>query len=249
MERTLAPRPKLSENLSSDALFTFTPKLEYLISMLKNGIHPRYIYERIPIQNKTWYYKVAAKCFCDIPLGKVKTHLTYFGNYGLGIKKSYLKGKGVSPIMYIHSNSGWIIDALVAGGLKNLKSYPTLPFLKRHMGQDFKRGDDGKYTQKFRTFYDEREWRYIPKDNDLETGGNIKQIKDGIEQIRRKNIDTPYSKSDIPLNPQVIEYIIIDSFNEFKDLKSSLKDSFPDTDDYELMLSKILIAEGILRNF
>ena len=69
MERTNPPKDRLSENLSSDALFTFTSEIRYLISMLEQGIYPRYIYERIPIPNKTWYYTVAAKCFCDIPLG------------------------------------------------------------------------------------------------------------------------------------------------------------------------------------
>jgi hypothetical protein len=249
MERTIPPRPKLSENLSSDTLFTFTNKAEYLISMLANGIYPRYIYERIPISNKTWYYTVAAKCFCDIPLGKIKAHLNWFGNYGLGIKKSYLKEKGVSPIMYIHNNSNWIVDALIKGGIKNLRAYPTLPFLKRHNGWDFMREDDGSYSKKFRVFYDEREWRFVPESNDLETGSDTSLIQEGIEQIRNKNITSPYNKSNIKLNSDVIEYIIIDSFAEFKDLKSSLKKTFPDPDEYELMISKILIAERILRDF
>ncbi|HEX2922248.1 MAG TPA: abortive infection system antitoxin AbiGi family protein, partial [Bacteroidales bacterium] len=137
MERTNPPKPRLSENLSSDSLFTFTPKLEYLISMLERGIYPRYICERIPIPNRSWYYTVAAKCFCDIPLGMIKSHLNWFGNYGLGIKKSFLKEQGASPIIYIHNKSRWIVDSLIEGGLKKTRSYPTLPFLKRLNGQDY----------------------------------------------------------------------------------------------------------------
>jgi hypothetical protein len=249
MDRTNPPKKRLSETLSSDALFTFTTKLEYLISMLEKGIYPRYIYERIPIPDKTWYYTVAAKCFCDIPLGKIKSHLNWFGNYGLGIKKTYLKEKGASPIMYIHDKSKWIVDALISGGISNLKSYPTLPFLKRHKGHDFKQEDDGTYTPSFRPFYDEREWRYIPKINDLTTGDDIRLIKDGIDMIRQKNILNPYLKSRIKLKPDLIEYIIIDTFNEFKELKTKLRILYLKDDDYELMLSKILIAQRIVRDF
>lgn len=249
MERTNPPKPKLAENLSSESLFTFTPKLEYLIAMLEKAIYPRYIFERIPIPNRTWYYTVAAKCFCDIPLGMIKSHLIWFGNYGLGIKKAFLKEKGVSPIMYIHNKSKWVVDALVKGGLGNLESYPTLPFLKRQNGQDYKREDDGSYTQRFRTFYDEREWRYIPQNNELETNNDIEKIADGIELIRQKNIATPYLKSFIKVLPDNIEYIIIDSFEEFKELKTCLRRIYPLEYDYELMLSKILIAERIIRDF
>ncbi len=249
MERTKPSKPRLSENMSSDALFTFTPKLEYLIAMLEKDIYPRYIYERIPITNRTWYYTIAAKCFCDIPLGKIKSHLNWFGNYGLGIKKAYLKKHGASPVLYMHDKSKWVLDTLIKGGLDNLKLYPSLPFLKRQSGDDFKLEDDGSYTFKHRTFYDEREWRYIPKDNDLESGDGIHLIKDGIESIRQKNILKPYSKSKIEIKPDVIEYVIIDSFNEFKELKTSLRRLYENDDDYELMLSKILIAQRIVRDF
>lgn len=249
MERTNPPVPKLSETLSSGALFTFTTKMDYLISMLEFGIKPRYIFERIPIPNKTWYYTVAAKCFCDIPLGKIKSHLNWFGNYGLGIKMGYLKDKGVSPIIYIHQRSNWILDNLKKGGLSELRKYPTLPFLKRYYGDDYKREDDGSYVRKSRKFYDEREWRYIPKENNLETGDNFKLIKDGLEHIRQININAPFTNSSLQITPNDVEYIIIRSFNEFKELKMRLKDIYPHVDDYELMLSKILIAYRIVRDF
>lgn len=240
---------KLSETLSAGALFTFTTKIDYLISMLAEGIRPRYIFERIPVPSKTWYYTVAAKCFCDIPLGKIKSHLNWFGNYGLGINMQYLKEKGASPIIYIHSRSHWIIDNLKKGGLSELCNYPTLPFLKRYKGDDYKREDDGNYVRKSRKFYDEREWRYVPKNNNLETGDNFKLIKDGLENIRQRNISTPYNDSSLIITPNEVEYIIISSTNEFDDLKKRLRSIYLKDDDYELMLSRILIANRIIRDF
>jgi len=61
----------------------------------------------------------------------IKSHLNWFGNYGLGIKKSFLKEHGASPIIYIHNKSSWVVEAFKQGGLKSIKTYPTLPFLKR----------------------------------------------------------------------------------------------------------------------
>jgi hypothetical protein len=243
-------REKLSENLSSDSLFTFTAKLEYLISMLEHGIQPRYIFERIPILEHKWYYIVAAKCFCDIPLGKIKNHLNWFGNYGLGIKKTFLKSKGVTPILYMHNESHLIINALKDGGIENLKNFQTLPLLKRYKGDDYMRSENGIYMKKFRQFYDEREWRYIPKDNDLETGNGF-IINKGLEEAWKKNKSSPFNKIDsvIKLTPNEIEYIIIDNFKEFKGIKSELQRIYPEIQDYELMLSKTLIADRIIRDF
>jgi hypothetical protein len=87
-EKQSITRKKISENISSETLFTFTGKLEYLIGMLRDGIKPRYVFERLPY--KEYHYIVPVKCFCDIPLGKIKSHLEWFGNYGLGIKRSFL---------------------------------------------------------------------------------------------------------------------------------------------------------------
>lgn len=249
MERTNPPIPKLSVNLSSDTLFTFTSKLDYMVDMLENGIKPRYIFERIPIPQKTWYYIVAAKCFCDIPLGMIKSHLNWFGNYGLGINKRYLQKLGVSPVIYIHNDSKWIIKALIDNGIKDLDKYPTLPFLKRYFGDDYKLQEDGTYKRHHRKFYDEREWRYIPQKNNISSGSDVSNIKDGLEIVRKKNIEQGYDYSKIKIAPDNVEYLIIDKFTEFKELKSRLRDICQNDDDYELMLSKILIAERIVRDF
>ncbi|HEY5590340.1 MAG TPA: abortive infection system antitoxin AbiGi family protein [Paludibacter sp.] len=249
MERTKRPLPKLSQNLSSDTLFTFTSKLEYLTGMIENGIKPRYICERIPIPDKTWNYTVAAKCFCDIPLGMIKSHLNWFGNFGLGIKKKYLQELGVSPVIYIHSNSKMILNTLNNNGFENLTNYPTLPYLKRYSGDDYKFLDDGTQKRFHRQFYDEREWRYIPEINNLTPEKTIKTISEGLINVSKKNIETPYDKTIIALAPSVIEYIIIEKYSDFKELKTRLKSIFQFDDAYELMLSKILIAERILRDF
>ena len=95
------------ENLSSSVLFTFTPKMEYMLDMIIKGIVPRYSYERLPGSKKN--YIVPMKFFCDIPLGKVKNHMQRYGYYGIGLKKSFLQEHGATPVIYIHKNSDFFI--------------------------------------------------------------------------------------------------------------------------------------------
>lgn len=248
----------LPENLSSETLFTFTSKLEYLMEMITQGILPRYICERIPRKNKTISYIVPAKCFCDIPLGKIKTHLQWFGMYGIGINRTYLLKKGVSPLMYMHEKSLWINE------IKDLKSYPTLPFLKRYYGDDFrlekkhdKNGNEKivdpykavNYQMKKRSFYDEREWRYVPKGVSITFRTDIKKIVDCVMESAKMNSEQKFNKDIITLNPEVINYIIIRSLKEFSKVTDMLKKHFKDTNVYEILISKILIADRVISDF
>lgn len=154
-EKQSISRKKISENISSETLFTFTGKLEYLIGMLRDGIKPRYVFERLPY--KEYHYVVPVKCFCDIPLGKIKSHLEWFGNYGLGIKRSFLQDNGTTPIMYVHKKSDRIFNTIDKLTLDELKKMPSLPLLKRNFGWDYKEQENGVYEKEQRKFYDERE--------------------------------------------------------------------------------------------
>jgi hypothetical protein len=62
---------KVSQNISSDSLFHFIKRREWLFAILKKkSFQARYVYEGIPEIK----YKVGIpmKCFCDIPLGIIK---------------------------------------------------------------------------------------------------------------------------------------------------------------------------------
>lgn len=99
----------LNETLSSNSLFRFTEKPEYLTSILKNGIAPRYYLENFGMfdlqVSEDLELAVPMSCFCDIPLSKVKRHLSLYGSYGIALSKKWGISNGVSPLMYIDSNS------------------------------------------------------------------------------------------------------------------------------------------------
>lgn len=118
-------------------------------------------------------------CFCDIPLSNIQKHLKTYGNYGIGLKKDWGKKNGLNPILYVHKDSRLFeaITNLGFGIVQNLKSkvnllefpeiirdlsYVQFYYIKPYEG-DFNRGDEIISNVRF---YDEREWRYVPKPQD-----------------------------------------------------------------------------------
>jgi len=247
--RTNPPTDRESETLSSDTLFTFTSNPLYLLDMLINGIKPRYFYEVLPFVENNWFYIIAAKCFCDIPLSKIKAHLNWYGNYGLGIKKSFLQGHGVSPVAYIHHKSFWILNLIQGNDRLDSNTIPIIPYLKRYFGDDFRLNEDGSPKHKLKKFYDEREWRYVPKQKVELLADEENTLDYYLNLVKRKNKNHPFVDAKIALNPDDVEYIIIHTFFEYSEFRKKLRDNYSDDNEYESMLSKILFSERILRDF
>jgi hypothetical protein len=248
MEQNTIKPNNHKENLSSSVLFTFTPKMEYMLDMIGNGIVPRYSYERLPGSKK--HYIVPMKCFCDIPLGKVKNHMQRYGYYGIGLKKSFLKDHGASPVIYIHKNSERFFGLRKMKGLSLDKS-PFLPLLKRYFGDDYFFGKNPDDIQHKRIrFYDEREWRFIPKNVIPEIDNNLMTIKEGLKFVREKNELTTF-KATTPIKPSItdIEYIIIHKKKEISEVIEKLRILYGETKDWEVVLTKIVVAEQVLKDY
>ncbi len=234
------------ENLSSSVLFTFTPKMEYMFDMLHKGIVPRYVYERLPGSKK--YYIAQMKCFCDIPLGKVKNHMERYGYYGIGLKKSFLQQHGVTPVIYIHKNSETYFGVKKMKGLK-IEEAPFLPLLKRYYGDDYYFIEGIKEPIRKRIhFYDEREWRYIPKGFKQESSEKFNKISEGIRFASKMNANVSSLLQPLKLPTEAIEYIIISKKKELPETMNQLRKRFG-RPEMELLFTKIIIAENILKDF
>ncbi|MEI7670094.1 MAG: abortive infection system antitoxin AbiGi family protein [Pseudomonadota bacterium] len=234
------------ENLSASVLFTFTPKMEYMLDMLKSGIVPRYVYERLPGTKR--YYITPMKCFCDIPLGKVKNHMGRYGYYGIGVKKSFLQKNGTTPVIYIHKNSEPYFGIKEMKGMR-MEEAPFLPLLKRYYGDDyyFSEGNDEPQLKRIH-FYDEREWRYIPKGFKPETSIKFETIKDGLRHAYELNKRQVNKNAKLKLPIDAIEYIIINKKKELAPTLKELRKSYRGQ-ELDLILTKIIIAENIINDF
>jgi len=229
---------KLAETTSSQTLFTFTPELAFLVDMLKSGIKARYSFESLPYGNR--HYSAPMKCFCDIPLSKAKKHMDWFGDYGLGIKKGYLMGFGVTPVLYVHKQSSK--DFLKTFTIGNERS-KVIGLMKSYKGNVY-REDEGIIKRFMRSFYDEREWRYIPKDGHITVLKNG-SIKKGWLEHKDRNMQEPYLGNTIPLEPDAIEYIIVKNKTDIGPLRVALRELYKDRDTFEFSLTKIVLSTKI----
>ena len=99
--------------IQADTLFTFTPKLDFLIPYIKTRmISPRYCVEDISYLKIRKLKRIAIpmKCFCDINMHRLGVHLDWYGYYGLAFSKEWGMNQGIQPIQYINPNSALRAD-------------------------------------------------------------------------------------------------------------------------------------------
>lgn len=159
--------------ISSNTLFHFTPKAEYLISILRNEFQPGYCVEDIGLSDKVTKVAIPMVSFCDIPLSQIKNHVETYGVYGIGMNKEWANRNHLNPVLYLNKDSALTGNLReIYYGLKNLdveepeklniakSSYlKLLRYIKPYQG-DFLRSETLPNDVRF---YDEREWRYTPE--------------------------------------------------------------------------------------
>lgn len=173
---TIADR--LHWNISSNVLCNYMKEQEYLDLILQNrAIIPRYVIEPIEYLGLSNYKNICfpMTCFCDIPFSKVASHMSRYGEYGIGLDKETVLNKyRIQPIQYINSKSPLADDFKQAflsflesdqeidGLHKVLSDYliSALVYMKPVWGYE----TDSNGDLKNYIYQDECEWRYIPSD-------------------------------------------------------------------------------------
>lgn len=151
-------------NISSNTLFHFTPKFQYLKSILSEGFWPMYCRE---YAWSGYDFAVPMTCFCDIPLSQIMNHTKTYGNFGIGMKRKWAIENGLTPVMYIANKSKFFnkikykIETIGAEKTHyEIDDFLLLHYIKKVRGEHVDENKEKKQV----LFYDEREWRYIPQD-------------------------------------------------------------------------------------
>ena len=92
-------------NISANTLFHFTRDYDKLINILKTHIKVRLCNEKCLFGGKDDRWSIPIACFCDIPLSNILDHTEKYGNYAIGIKKSWAIKKKITPVLYVHDYS------------------------------------------------------------------------------------------------------------------------------------------------
>ncbi len=227
---------------SSDYLFHYTCSLENLTSIIEGGIWVNRSIEDVSFlkeqfdfaieplfesevdngrQNENYELSVPMACFCDIPKGNTKQHREKYGKYAIGFEKEWGIKKGINPVTYLTPESDYAaairkLNILTAGIEKYDSNYDIrnslfkiVCFLKLYEDEKFR-------------YYDEREWRYIPK-------GDRVQI--APPQLLHDQAED--SEGVIDFSIEEVRYIIVNNEDEEADLKSDLAEMKYDIEKYD----------------
>lgn len=260
--------------ISANTLFHFTPRLEYLGSILRNDFYPRYCVEdwnsicKSPAVIPT-EIALPMTCFWDIPLSSIKVHSDQYGRYALGMSKEWGKKVGISPLLYVHENAdsaGLMFSARSrlnkftgkGDGVDEVFSnvVDLLKYTKGYKGKLWRTGgfQDGEVL-----FYNEREWRYSP------AAAIRKRMRGGETKFRLSLKKEEFSDPGIlehhnklvqefalPFQIDDIKYIIIDKESErlpAVDMIYEIKGAKFSYDQVREATTKILTMEQVFDDF
>ena len=254
------PKPKTKP----DALFNFTPKLDWLIWSIENKcLAPRYNIENIKYLGIKGIRKIAfpMKCFCDINLHQLKDHLEWYGYYGLAFTKEWGMKQGIQPVQYINAESRLARDFSEAfkQAVENKEPSKTNNYLKSYIAHEMLyykpySGYMRKYLKKKsneKCFTDESEWRYIPditipgipfiiRDSELLTDEFMLFANRGLQTEKSASLKFEYSD---------IKYIIIKSQDDFDRLIQVISKCSIDDQEKYVLSSKILVWDSSKGDF
>lgn len=228
----------------SDNLFHFTRSLDVLKLILKNGVYPRYCLEDFSWFGANSFKHIAypMSCFCDIPLSRISDHTDFYGMYGIGFTKEWGLKNGLNPVIYL-TEGGSVCDMVkfyfnISIGQQDSESYEQLFILLSHVkpinGTMYM---GGKPVEK--DFYQENEWRYVPKINSLIFEDKFYEERDDSN----KGIE----KHKLEFTPQDIKYIFVKSDSDIPSLVDYINitlGSFPHN-DLKILQSRITSLETL----
>ncbi|GMM85162.1 abortive infection system antitoxin AbiGi family protein [Pseudoalteromonas sp. MTN2-4] len=229
-------------------LFHFTPKLEFLESILENGFYPRFCLEDASTLD---YYKqdfiaYPMVCFCDIPLSKINEHTLFYGSYGIGLKRSWGNKNRLAPVIYssVDSPINDLARSLVKkmlidnpdGLQEEVDAKNLLSLIKPIEGKMI---IDNKEVLK--EFYLENEWRFVPN--------NLSAIpKNSFSALRDQGNKELESTEPLKFTIDDIQYVFLKEEKEIPHMVDKLSTIFSSEPPsaLKLLFTKIICLETLL---
>jgi Putative abortive phage resistance protein AbiGi, antitoxin len=235
--------------LSSATLFHFTRSLDTLKQILGTGFKPFYSSEDLKMFGVSECPGIPMVSFCDIPLSHATKHVDDYGPYAIGLDKQWGMRRNISPVHYIYAGS--ICASVISHIYHSLPKqafyancscmqfneqtaifFYGKPYRGHLLRKDFTSGavlDKGEVT-----FYDEREWRYVPfadqKIIDLQPVPVDVRAMLSEREFVESNILTSmnavlHTHYTLTFEPHDARYIIVDSEDEIPELVDFINDA------------------------
>jgi len=238
----------------SNTLFHFTKSSETLKLILKNGFWPRYCLEDIEWLGYEEFDYIAYPmvCFCDIPLSRISEHINFYGGFGVGVTRQWAHANGLNPVLYTAGNNHIVRSFRElneqSNGFKEKEetelAKTTLRYLLAHSKPTS--GTmvvDGQPVHK--DFYQESEWRYVPKHKNIEAYFTQSRFED--RDITEQANSLTKENCIIKASPQDIRYIFVRSDSDIPSIINFLQtelDYFPNA-DLKILMSRVVSLESL----
>lgn len=242
--------------ISSTSLFHFTRSFDNLKSILSNHFKPNYCLENwsnLFVEEGEFQHAFPMICFSDIPLSQVSEHLEFYGNYGIGMKKEWGIRKSINPVLYLQPDS--LLAKSIATLMKNCFCVNTAQlylfeaifeltnYVKLYEGHIIRNG-----IKTFRKFYNEREWRWIPKRLiNKKFNYNHLSLKDYNDSKKKEAANKFIANYKLSFEPCDIRYIIVSKDTEVEIMINYIEQIFKKHNfvNYKLLISNIITSEKI----
>lgn len=244
--------------ISTNSIIHYTDTIENLESILKEGFAIKYCSEGLIIADDL--SSLAAHpmvSFCDIPLSQSYRHYDAYGRYGIGLSKSWANKLGINPVLYLDKESsvsktlGELIKERRSSksNLSEIQKSMILRikcFAKNYSGHLKRKSIDNKNYR----FYDEREWRLVPEDDQLE-GASFSISLSNYKKDKDK-YNNQVSSLRFGFDAPDISYIIVDKTAEISRIINLLRNHYSikcTAHDLDILFSKICSAEQIISDY
>jgi hypothetical protein len=197
-------------------------------------------------------------------LEKKNTHTDFYGEYGIAFSKNWTQIWNLQPVQYINMDSAfayqfkkmfeYVADNDDSDDIVDSDIISRLSYYKPLYGEMTRTILD-KRIRVNKNFFDECEWRYVPKEEvlekyhissvifDEETLRLGKNISDRLEQEEYKELWLSFDYEDIA-------YLIVPNKAERNNLIEFIMNLKNDSEKEKLILvSKILVLEDIKKDF
>lgn len=246
-------------SISTNSIIHYTNSLDNLIGILQEGFKIKYCSERLNL-GKSRYSSAAHPMisFCDIPLSASIQHFEAYGKYGIGLSKKWAFEIGINPVLYIDENSLFAENLYeLIKERRNEKTNLTLKQKKEILHiKSYAKNYSGSFTRKNKIyknykFYDEREWRIVPDNNNI-LGAALFSISSKAYKSNKEKYNSRISSIRLEFDAKDISYIIVERTDEIPDIIKIVRDCFGKrctSEQLDILFSKICSTEQIIADY
>ena len=238
-------------SLSANSIIHLTPKDENLKGIIESGFITSLCKEKITLNKDPLEVYVPMVSFCDIPLSKIKDHISKYGSYGIGLTKDWAQKNSLNPVLYMQQGSYLsknvlevlkraLSDESSEWSKEEKQTVDVLRYIKNYQ-DDLVRKD--VTTPEYR-FSDEREWRFVPG-HEVECDFIFSSLSDKereVAELKLSTVKLTFEASDI-------KYLITDKEEEISTLIRFLRETIArkcTLDEFERLTTRILTTEQIM---